>query len=91
MSHKLRERALPKSVSGTPVRQRANTLYGKWWRPERPKKRPAYELVDVFLEANPHIKFSALIDLALLTLFSHVDMRAKEMFEAEKQIGRAHV
>ena len=79
----LRERVLPKSVSGGPVRQRAKKIYGKWWRPERPKKKHAYELVDIFLEANPHVKFSGLIDLALLTLFSHVDVRSKELFEAE--------
>jgi len=80
----LREKLLPKSVSGIPVRQRAKKLYGRWWRPERPKKRHAYELVDIFLEANPHVRFSALVDFALLTLFSHQDARAKEMFEAEK-------
>lgn len=80
-----RERLLPKSVAGETVRQRAKKIYGRWWRPEREDKRHAYKLVDVFLEANPEVKFSALIDLALLTLFSHKDEKAKEMFEAEKR------
>jgi hypothetical protein len=79
----IRERLMPNSLAGGPIRQRAKNLYGRWWRPERPKKRYVYELVDVFLEANPHVQFSALIDFAMITLFSLNDPRAKEMFEAE--------
>lgn len=79
----IRERLLPSSVAGGPIRQRAKVLYGRHWRPERPKKKYIYELIDLTLEANPDLRFSALMDLALITLFSLRDPRAKEMFEAE--------
>lgn len=79
----IRARLLPESATGKPIRQRAKVLYGRHWRPERPKKKYIYELVDLVLEANEHLRFSALMDLALITLFSLNDPRAKEMFEAE--------
>lgn len=81
----VRERLLPSSVAGGEIRQRAKNLYGRWWRPERPRKRYVYELVDIVLEANPDLRFSALVDLAMITLFSLKDPRAKEMFETEAQ------
>ena len=80
----IRERLLPQSSGGV-IRQRAKNLYGRWWRPERPKKKYVYELVDLVLQRNPDLKFSALMDFAIITLFSLNDPRAKEMFEAEAQ------
>jgi hypothetical protein len=57
--------------------------FSQSWRPERKDKAHVYAVMTAFLERNPGIPYSRMLDMALARMFGDHDAKCRAMFDAE--------